>query len=487
MTLYNIAANQRPINIAKSYLDAKAQGLQNNRVKAATEGMQQQNQIRRDEAPARKAQQERVTAAAKYGKMTDQIKAADTIIGAIGSQAEEDAYLPKLNEINPELGKNLTGDYKKDRAELFKMKDMGQKVSNAVNTVIDAENVANEAVGAYGTAKEASDKSKLLSPGSPETKRLVGETQSLAKEAQRLGSIAAVEDQMFALSMQKKQLEGQREAADLAKTRVETLNEARLASGASTSEMTGLIQQVAKNRAGANDPETEKFLLGRIDKLNQKTPGKTEYDAQDPTTPTHRSAQYILNKNSYDASSELDEILADAMPKMMDIKGAVGAKGAGAMTLAGIAHNLGYEEGAEAIAQFISDADQETIAGMQTQLKIIRSQLVPILTPEKGKRVSDKELEIVNNAVSTIDKGITMADLPKAYPQVMGALKQLYEESLVTRYNIAKKDKDISPPYDLTNEDGVTALIDHLTKAGIDEKGRTRAYLRLRAIQLSGE
>ena len=455
MAIYDIAGGLKDYQPVQAFQQARSQRIRDDVNRNMATRQQQQIAQHEQEAPLRDAQQKRLMQQEKMGQVTDQIAAMEEIYPKINSQAELDAWLPKMEEINPAITKDIPKDYTSARAKLRQMDANGKQTAEAWSRVTDAQ--------------AAADESKLSSPNSPETKRLSG--------------LAELEEQMFGLGMQKMQLENQKAAADIGNKYADTDNKERQARGESTTTLAGL--QATRRYLIANGGSVKE--IAEVDAQIAKNATVTGTTPDDPRSSSTISKAHQKNLDIYNSSDSLDEILTDAMPKMMSLQGSVGARGRAAMSIGGILTNMNQDEAAEFMTDFIAGADQETIAGMQTQMKVIRAQLTPILTLEKGTRISDKELEISNTTAGVIDEIESVADLAKAYPQVIGALKQLYEESLVSRYQLAKQDKNINYMYDLTTQDGVTSIIRHMEQAGIDEKGRARAITRLMRIQRSGK
>ena len=212
--------------------------------------------------------------------------------------------------------------------------------------------------------------------------------------------------------------------------------------------------------------------------------GTTEYDPSgDPRTDSQAGAAYQEHIDTFNTSSDVQEIIANLLPKVTAIPDAVGFSGKLALGGAGVLSSLGQDELAAAFAENVAGADAETIAALQTQLQVLRGRIIPIVTGEQGKRLSETEREIASRAVGLIEQIKGPADLAKAYPQVIGAMKQLYEESWVTKYKTAKSDKDIQYPYDLNARDDVVELFAEFSEAGIDLESSSRAITRLRVIQ----
>ena len=208
--------------------------------------------------------------------------------------------------------------------------------------------------------------------------------------------------------------------------------------------------------------------------------GTTEHD---PRSTAGRSREFLENKNKYSASSDVQELISSALPRVNELPGAVGARGAIGVGGAGFLSTLGQDEMAEAFAQYMSGVSPAEATQIQTQLQVLRGRIIPIVTGEQGKRLSEMEREIASKAVGLIDSIKGPADLTKSYPQVMGAMRQLYAESWVTQYNVANRDEDIPYPYDLSNKDQRIELFTEFSEADVDIDTAKRTMVRLKKIQ----
>jgi hypothetical protein len=241
----------------------------------------------------------------------------------------------------------------------------------------------------------------------------------------------------------------------------------------------------AKFIDGLNISEAEKQKLKMAIAVKKGTvTGTTEYDpGADPRTASQLGSDYQQDKGRDDAASEVIELISTAFPEIQELPGTVGFRGKFGLGGAGLITALGQEELGEIFAEYVSGADQETIAAMQTQLQVIRGRIIPIVTGEQGKRLSETERKIASDAVGVIDSVQGPADLSRAYPQVIGALKQLYEQSWVTRYTVASQNEAIPYPFDLSTKEGLVGIFSQFDSAGMDVKGAKRAVARLRTIQ----
>lgn len=212
--------------------------------------------------------------------------------------------------------------------------------------------------------------------------------------------------------------------------------------------------------------------------------GTTEFDpTSDPRTNSQKGAAYQNNVDAYNQSSDIQEMIGSALPQIIEMPGTVGIKGTIATGGAGLLTSLGQEEMAEAFSQYMAGASPEEVAQIGVQLQAIRGRIIPIVTGEEGKRLSEMEREIASKAVGLIDSIKGPADLTKAYPQVIGAMKQLYAESWASKYRVAAQDENINYPFDLSNKDQMIELFTEFSEAGIDVNTAKRTVVRLKAIQ----
>lgn len=232
-------------------------------------------------------------------------------------------------------------------------------------------------------------------------------------------------------------------------------------------------------------PEDKKQALLKAIAVKKGTVvGRTPEDvAADPRTPSQRGAAYQEKVAAFDTSSDVQEMISNTLPEISKLPNTVGASGKIAMGGAGLLSVLKQDAAAEAFAEFVAGADAETISAMQVQLQTIRGRIIPLVTGEQGKRLSEMEREIASRAVGLIDQIQGIADFTKAYPQVIGSLKQLYEESWATKYRAASQDENINYPYDLTTKEGIHDLLQEFSVAGIDKDSAKRAVTRMQTIQ----
>ena len=237
---------------------------------------------------------------------------------------------------------------------------------------------------------------------------------------------------------------------------------------------------------GSFDPATGQYkdADGNVIKgARPIAPQATQGDLADPRTKSQRGAAYEEARDAVNASSSLNELIATTLPEIAALPKTVGISGKFGMAGGGLLSAMGQKEMADTFAKAMAGADQETIAAMQTRLQIIRGNITALVTGEESKRLSETERKIASDAVGLIDQIQGPADLTRSYPQVVGALKQLYEESWARRYKTAMAEPNIPIPYDLSTKDGRIGLLSEFSDAGIDADSAKRAVTRMMAIQ----
>lgn len=231
-------------------------------------------------------------------------------------------------------------------------------------------------------------------------------------------------------------------------------------------------------------PEKYNEILLAIEEKAATIVGRTPEDvAADPRTPTQVGAAYEEARAKIQDSGVVIEMISAGLPEVTAMPGTVGFRGKLGLNVAGLASSLGQDDLANWAAETIAGADAETIAAMTTRLQVLRSQLIPIVTGEEGSRISENEREIAGRAVGVIDEMRGPADLTKAYPQVIGAMRQLMEESWVSIYMTAKDQEKIDYPYDLSTKEGILEWQEIMVQAGMDEQSTKRTFARLKKIQ----
>ena len=212
-------------------------------------------------------------------------------------------------------------------------------------------------------------------------------------------------------------------------------------------------------------------------------PGATQ-ESIDPRTDSQLGGAYQQNLDEYNKSSDVQELISSTLPQVIEMPGAVGAKGAITTAGSGLLTSLGQDEMAGAFAQYMSGATQEEVAALQTQLQTLRGRVTDILTGEGSSRLSETERAIASNAVGLIDQGLQgPSDLTKAYPRVVGAMNQLYAESWATKYRLAERDKNIPYPYDLSDKSQRIELLTEFSESGVGVDTAKRTVVRLKSIQ----
>jgi len=235
--------------------------------------------------------------------------------------------------------------------------------------------------------------------------------------------------------------------------------------------------------AGAITRDQGNEMLKNIEVKAGTVTGTTEFDPKDPRSASQKGAAYQANLESYNTSSDVQEMISNALPQVIDMPGTVGIKGSIGQGGAGLLASLGQDEMSDAFSQWMSGATPEDIAQIQTQLQAIRGRIIPIVTGEQGKRLSETEREIASRAVGLIEGIKGPADLTKSYPQVLGAMRQLYAESWATKFRLASRDENFQYPYDLSNKEQRIELYTEFSDAGVDVGTAKRTMVRLKSIQ----
>jgi hypothetical protein len=232
---------------------------------------------------------------------------------------------------------------------------------------------------------------------------------------------------------------------------------------------------------GSFDPETGEYIESDMSPI---APQATQGDISDPRTPSQQGAAHDENLSQYNESSNVQEMIGAVLPRVSDLPGAVGFTGKAAIAGAGVLTTMGYDEAATAFSQWLASANPEEVAGVMAQLQAVRGQLIPIVTGQESRaRLSDQEQQLGDKAVALINQIQGPSDLAKAYPQVVGALRQFYEESWAKQYRIAKQDEFIDWPYDLTDRDEMVDFVQEALNAGLDEDSIRRMVTRMKLIQ----
>ena len=186
---------------------------------------------------------------------------------------------------------------------------------------------------------------------------------------------------------------------------------------------------------------------------------------------------------SANASAALRRNLTGTLPEIEANKGSVGIRGQLGLGLGGVATNILGGLAGDEIARAISGNDQEKIAQVLTRLQTLRAQIIPIVTGERSSRFSEPEREIANRALGVIDQIKGPADLSRAFPQVIGAMKELTVATLENEFEQAAISPAVEFPFDLSNDQGFIELGKMLDAAGFTLEEAIRARDRLIRIQ----
>ena len=242
----------------------------------------------------------------------------------------------------------------------------------------------------------------------------------------------------------------------------------------------GQPEEVFSDKAGNMYFEDGSPVLGHVTPFATNEGGVI---GGDPRTPTHVSAAFVKAKESFDGSENIREAIGDFIPRARAIPDSVGGLARLTQVVSAGFELLGANATAEQISSYMSDTDQETLASMAAQMKLIRGQIRPLVTGDRGARQSDKELEIANRTIALTEQIETPLDLLRNFPQVMGGMKELYVATLVNQYNEAKHTEGLDFPFDLSSADSVSELSAEMTSQGISNKDQIRFLLRLSKIQ----
>ncbi|KKK90644.1 hypothetical protein LCGC14_2720930, partial [marine sediment metagenome] len=175
--------------------------------------------------------------------------------------------------------------------------------------------------------------------------------------------------------------------------------------------------------------------------------------------------------------------LTGTLPEIAANKESVGIRGQAGLALGGLATNVFGLPAGDAVAKAIAGNDQAAIAQVLTRLQTLRAQIIPIVTGERSSRFSEPEREIANKALGVIDQIKGPADLTRAYPQVIGAMKELTLASLENEFEQAAKSEAVQFPFDLAQDQGFRDLWAMLSTAGFTGEEAIRVRDRLLRIQ----
>jgi len=186
---------------------------------------------------------------------------------------------------------------------------------------------------------------------------------------------------------------------------------------------------------------------------------------------------------SANTSAALRRDLVSTLPEVQANKRSVGIRGNIGLSLGGLGTNILGPEFGDAVARAIAGNDQEKLAQIQTRLTTLRSKLRPIVTGEGGTRQSETERQIASKAIGFIDQIRGPADLARAFPQVIGALKELTVATLENEFEQARISDAVDFPFDLSQKEGFIKLGEMLSEAGFTLEEAQRARDRLLRIQ----
>ncbi len=191
---------------------------------------------------------------------------------------------------------------------------------------------------------------------------------------------------------------------------------------------------------------------------------------------------------SANSSAALRRDLVSTLPRILANKESVGIRGnlglgAGGLVTLGFGADAGDE-----IARLIAGNDQEAIAQIQTRLTTLRSKLRPIVTGEGGTRQSETERQIASKAIGFIDQIKGPADFTRAFPQIVGAMKELISATLENEFEQAAITEAVEFPFDLNSEEGIRALTQLLNDAGFEESDlETAKGIRDRLLRIQNQ
>lgn len=186
---------------------------------------------------------------------------------------------------------------------------------------------------------------------------------------------------------------------------------------------------------------------------------------------------------SYQGSDKINESIASVLPKIIGSPGAAGTTGRLASFAGNVATILMNEEAGNTVSELFSGMDQEELSRIETEMKLLRAKLRPLVTGDSGSRQSESERRLAGEAIGFIEEIKTTADLAQAYPKVIGSLKQLVVESYVNQYQQAKNNEGIDYPFDLTTSEGMEDFALTLFDSGLDEQTIEEAMNRSLKIQ----
>jgi len=202
-------------------------------------------------------------------------------------------------------------------------------------------------------------------------------------------------------------------------------------------------------------------------------------------TQSQQGARLSDAMDSFQGSTKINESISSILPKIIGSPGAAGTTGRIASFAGNAATILLSEDAGDKVAEIFSGMNQEELSKIETQMKLLRSQLRPLVTGDAGSRQSESERQLAGEAIGYIEQIKSTADLAQAYPKVIGSLKQLMVESYVNQYQKAKNNDGVEYPFDLTTDSGMEDFAYALFEAGLDEDTIGEAMDRALKIQKS--
>lgn len=227
------------------------------------------------------------------------------------------------------------------------------------------------------------------------------------------------------------------------------------------------------------DPVTRKPLPPGTTVIGQTI----QTDSVGGLTESQAGARLSDAMTSYEGSEKINESISSVLPKIIGSPGAAGTTGRLASFAGNVATILMNEEAGNTVSELFSGMDQEELSRIETEMKLLRAKLRPLVTGDSGSRQSESERRLAGEAIGFIEEIKSTADLAQAYPKVIGSLKQLAVESYVNQYQQAKNNEGVEYPFDLTTDQGMEDFALSLFEAGLDEKTIEEAMNRSLKIQ----
>jgi hypothetical protein len=382
---------------------------------------------------------------------------------------------------------------KEELARAPKEWDMAKKLAESKQEQIDEEIAQGKRDGKWQSMQRST---QILEPWVQDIVSLMGEDGSNAASAMKtanatlpqvLEQLAGVvsEDEIEELN----QLAGADRVLDLnefmlMKRRLESFMSPKGRRTLSLEEsmaLPGMTENRAKNAVVQEDASGEIFI-------DDAPTGMTAEDVAarggDPRTPSQEGSDYSENLAQWNNTTDIEEMISTALPRVIDNPAAVGITGKFAQLGSGLLTATGQKEAARLFSEHLSGASPEEVAQLKAELQALRGQLLPIVIGQTSRaRLSDQERKVGDRAVALIDELETGGDLATTYPQVIGALTQFYEEGWAKKYRLAQQSKHFEYPYDLNNQTEVMELIEQFERAGINDVSIVNGIRRLALIQ----